>query len=63
MDDSSYIALSRLVAQQRAIDVTANNIANANTPGYRTERVLFSDWLSRQTDAATPAVAPLPAGH
>ncbi len=43
------IALSRLVAQQRAMDVTADNIANANTPGFKAERVLFSDWLSRQS--------------
>ncbi len=27
------------------MDVTANNIANANTPGYRTTRVQFSDWI------------------
>ena len=53
MDNASYIALSRLAAQQRAMDVTAGNIANANTSGYKSERVLFTDWLSRQpaTDA------------
>ena len=27
------------------MDVLANNIANTNTPGYKTEHVLFSDWL------------------
>jgi flagellar basal-body rod protein FlgF len=48
MDIVSSIAASRLVAQQRAMDVTADNIANANTPGFKAERVLFSDWLSRQ---------------
>jgi flagellar basal-body rod protein FlgF len=52
MDINSAIAASRLVAQQRAVDITANNIANANTPGYRAERELFSDWLSPQTGAA-----------
>ncbi len=45
MQNSTVIALSRLVAQQRAIDVSATNIANAGTPGYRAERVMFSDWL------------------
>ncbi|HEY8288727.1 MAG TPA: flagellar hook-basal body complex protein [Acetobacteraceae bacterium] len=55
MDLNSTIVASRLIAQQRAMDVTADNIANANTPGYRTERVLFSDWLSRQTGTAAPS--------
>jgi flagellar basal-body rod protein FlgF len=49
MDIVSSVAASRLVAQQRAMDVTADNLANANTPGFKTERVLFSNWLSRQS--------------
>ncbi len=47
MELPTYVALSRLVAQQRGLDVTAANIANANTPGFKAERMLFSDWLSR----------------
>ena len=54
MDLASSIATSRLVAQQRALDVTADNLANANTPGYKAERVQFSDWLSRQSGGTTP---------
>jgi flagellar basal-body rod protein FlgF len=46
MNLPSNIALSRLIASQRAMDVTAQNIANANTSGYKTEHVLFTDWLS-----------------
>src|SRR6201996_8767336 len=53
MDITTSLAVSRLVAQQRAMDVTANNIANANTPGFRTERVQFSDWIDNQTGAAS----------
>ena len=49
MDIASSVAASRLTAAQRALEVTADNIANADTPGYRTERVQFADWLSRQT--------------
>ena len=45
MDIASSVATSRLVAQQRAMDVVADNIANANTPGFKAERVQFSDWL------------------
>jgi len=47
MQNITNIALSRLTAQQRALDVTAGNIANANTPGYRAERLVFSDFLLR----------------
>lgn len=47
MQNTTSIALSRLTAQQRAMDVTATNIANAGTPGYRGARILFSDWLMR----------------
>ena len=54
MDTASYVALSRLTAQQRALDVTATNIANADTPGFQAGRVLFSDWLSRQRDTDAP---------
>jgi flagellar basal-body rod protein FlgF len=48
MDITTSLAASRLIAQQRAMDITANNIANANTPGFRTERVQFSDWIDPQ---------------
>jgi flagellar basal-body rod protein FlgF len=49
MQIASSVALSRLIAQQRAIDVTAANIANTTTTGYRGARIGFSDWLMRQT--------------
>jgi len=58
MDITTSLAASRLIAQQRAMDITANNIANANTPGYRTERVQFSDWIDQQPRTASP-----PGGH
>src|SRR5690606_3032591 len=37
------IGVSALLAQQRALAVTANNIANASTPGYSRQRVEFSE--------------------
>lgn len=52
MDITTSLAASRLIAQQRAMDITANNIANANTPGFRTERVQFSDWIDPQPNTA-----------
>jgi flagellar basal-body rod protein FlgF len=54
MDNTTTIALSRLTAQTRTIDVIATNIANADTPGFRAERVLFSDWLSKQNGTNAP---------
>jgi flagellar basal-body rod protein FlgF len=54
MELATTIALSRLVAQSRALEVTATNIANAGTPGYRAERMLFSDWLAREPGRAEP---------
>ncbi len=51
MENPTYIALSKLEAQQRTMDVIAGNIANANTVGYKAERVLFSDFLVKQKDA------------
>lgn len=45
MDNSVYIALSRQMAVFRDLDVTANNIANADTPGYQQEKMVFTDYL------------------
>ncbi len=45
MENPTYVALSRLMAQERTMDVMANNVANSNTPGYKAQHVLFSDWL------------------
>jgi flagellar hook-associated protein 1 FlgK len=42
MTDLLKIGLSALLAQQRALNVTANNIANASTPGYSRQRVELS---------------------
>jgi flagellar basal-body rod protein FlgF len=54
MNLASNIAASRLIAAQRGMDVTAENIANADTPGFKSQRMLFTDWLSRQ-GSSTPA--------
>lgn len=37
------VALQSLLAQQAAMGVTANNIANANTPGYSREEPVFQE--------------------
>ncbi len=53
MENPTYIALSKLDAQQRSLDVIASNMANANTVGYKAERVQFSDYLVRQKGSQT----------
>jgi flagellar basal-body rod protein FlgG len=40
-----YSASSALSALDTALDVTANNLANVNTPGYKTSRANFQDLL------------------
>ncbi len=49
MQNSTSVALSRMIAQQREMDVTATNLANTNTPGFKASRTLFADWLDQQT--------------
>lgn len=54
MELPTYVALSRLDAQSRAMDVVAHDIANASTPGFKATHALFSDWLCAQRAAAAP---------
>jgi len=50
MDNTTYVALSQLTALERQIDVTANNLANANSNGFRAERVLFESYMHADGD-------------
>ncbi len=47
MDSPGYIILSRLVAQSRATDVLAHNMANTDTPGFQAQRPVFASFASR----------------
>jgi flagellar hook protein FlgE len=50
-----FAAISGLAVHQTMLDVTANNIANVNTIGYKSERTSFEDALSQlQKGAASP---------
>jgi flagellar hook protein FlgE len=42
-----FAAISGLAVHQNMLDVTANNIANVNTIGYKSERTSFEDALSQ----------------
>jgi flagellar hook protein FlgE len=48
-----YAAVSGLKNHQTLLDVTANNIANVNTVGYKGSRVSFADSLSQLEIGAT----------
>ena len=37
------IGLSRQITLRRAMDVVANNIANANTTGFKSEQILLEN--------------------
>jgi flagellar basal-body rod protein FlgF len=54
MDITTSLAASRLVSQDRAMAVLANNIANSNTPGYRTMRMQFSDYVDNGIGTSGP---------
>jgi flagellar basal-body rod protein FlgF len=45
MDSGYYAAMSGLVARMQALDTAADNLANAQTPGYRAEREYFRSAL------------------
>jgi flagellar basal-body rod protein FlgF len=45
MENAQLIGLSRQIALQRQMDVVANNIANINTSGFKSEQVLFEEYL------------------
>ncbi len=48
MDNVSYVTLSRQMSIRSMMDVTANNMANMNTPGYKAQNMLFSEELSQK---------------
>lgn len=54
---SLYAGISGLQAEQIALDVTGNNIANSNTTGYKASSVQFEDTLSETMSAAGLATA------
>jgi len=57
MNGAFYIGATGLEAQQRALDVVANNIANINTPGFRRSSVRFSEMVEAPRTADDLPVA------
>jgi flagellar basal-body rod protein FlgF len=49
MDVSSYVLLSHEQALRRRLDITANNMANSSTAGFKREQPLFHDYVEAGT--------------
>lgn len=45
MENAQLITLSRVSALERQMNVVANNLANVNTTGYKSENMLFEEYL------------------
>lgn len=55
MENASYIAVSHQAALWRQMEIVANNMANVNTPAYKAEQAMFTDYLVEPP--ATPGVS------
>lgn len=62
MELSFYTAAVGATSQQEKLDVIANNMANANTYGYKAKNPVFSDLLYSNMNAAENAQSNLKAG-
>jgi flagellar basal-body rod protein FlgF len=47
MEVSTYIALSGQSAREHQMEVLSNNIANISTPGFKGEKMMFQEYLSK----------------
>ena len=48
MDDVQLVNLTRQIALKRDLETVANNMANLNTPGFKSRSLRFSEYLARQ---------------
>ncbi len=55
---SLFAGISGLRVNQTMLDVTGNNIANANTIGFKSSTTVFQDTLSQMLTGSTGAAAP-----
>jgi len=50
MENINYIGLSQQMALYHQMDVVANNIANMNTPGFKSQNLLFKSYLNSTSE-------------
>ncbi len=56
---SMFTAISSLGLHQKYLDVVSNNLANANTTGFKSSRVLFQDQFSQMLSPGSAPADPL----
>lgn len=56
MSNSIYATLARQDGLLKELQVVANNIANTNTSGYKTDRAVFAEYIM-QTGTETPSLS------
>lgn len=54
MENTALIALSRQAVLRRQMEVTANNLANMNTAGFKAQRMLFLEYVA-EPDRPSPS--------
>lgn len=47
MENSIFVGLSRQVALRNQMNMVANNVANMSTPGYRSQNMVFSEFVNK----------------
>ena len=57
METTGYIALSHQMIMRREMDMVANNMANLNTTGFKSESLLFVEHLEKTPDGKTLSFA------
>lgn len=60
MNKGVYAATSASLAQERAMDIISNNLANMNTHGYKADRMVFEAYMQDASSGAQAPVAPTP---
>lgn len=50
MENIGYVGMSSQIALQQQMQVAANNLANMSTPGYKSEGVLFQQYITAPPD-------------
>jgi flagellar basal-body rod protein FlgF len=58
MQSGLYVAISAQVAMQKRLDTIADNVANANTVGFRSTEVKFEDVVSALGERSVAYVSP-----
>ena len=60
MNGGLYINLSGIVSEGKKMDIVTNNLANINTVGYKSEGLVFGDFLSQKAISAENAGDKMP---